>query len=62
MTALDQAHGDRGGDRRLADAALAHDHDQAVLGRRQLIDQRVKAGQIRLGCRRAGCRRRRSRA
>ena len=30
MPALDQADGQRGGDRGLADAALAHDHDQPV--------------------------------
>ena len=50
MTSLRQSHGDGGGNRRLSDAALAHDHDEAVLALRDVIDQPVEARQVnRLG-------------
>jgi hypothetical protein len=43
MTPLRQSHGDGGGYRRLSDAALAHDHDEAVFALRDVIDQPVEA-------------------
>ena len=46
MAALDQAQSDGGGDRGLADAALAHDHDQAPAVRRQKIDQPIQGGKV----------------
>ena len=39
MAALRELYRDRRGQRRLAHAALAHHHDQAVPVRRQLVDQ-----------------------
>ena len=56
MTPLRQSHGDSGGNRRLSDAALAHDHDEAALALRDVIDQPVEARQVnRLGALLAGC-------
>ena len=46
MTAFHQAEGDGGGDRGLADAALAHDHDQALSVCRQKVDQPVEGGKV----------------
>lgn len=43
LAALGQSHGDRGRDRRLADPALAHAQDQAVIRRDQLVHQSVHA-------------------
>jgi hypothetical protein len=46
MPTLRKSHGNRGGDRRLADPAFAHDHDEPVLALRDLVDQAIEAGQI----------------
>ncbi len=37
-----QRNGDRGGHRRLADATLAHQHDEPVIGPGKLIDKRAE--------------------
>ena len=42
MAAGGEFRGDRGGHRRLADAALAHQHDQAFAGPFDFIDQRAE--------------------
>lgn len=48
LAAAGQRHGDRRGNRRLADAALAHGHDHAASALCQFVDQRPeRAGQIR---------------
>ena len=41
-----QLDGDRGGDRRLSDAALAHHHHEPVTGGGELVDERVKPDEL----------------
>jgi hypothetical protein len=66
---LHEAHGDGCRRGRLADPALAHDHDQTASGLRQFIDHRGKTGRVRRGrngdgsgCGKASSRNRRRRA
>lgn len=44
-----ERHGDSGGDRRLADAAFAHEHDQSMPIRSDVIDERRKGRKINNG-------------
>ena len=46
QSAARELHGDGGGQSRLADAALAHQHHQAVTVRRYCVDQPRQAGRI----------------
>ena len=48
VAALHQAHGQGGGNRGLADTALAHDHDEAVAHRGQFVGQAAErfGGQV----------------
>jgi hypothetical protein len=48
LAALHEPQRQGRGDRRLADAALAHHHDQPVPGGGQFVGQRVQAGSVAL--------------
>src|SRR5664280_1293718 len=58
MTPLAQSHGNGGGNRRLSDPAVAHDHDETAGALRDVVDQPVEARQVnRLAILFAGCNR-----
>ena len=46
MAAPDETKGNGGGDRRLADAALSHHHNEALSIRRQKIDQPIQGRKV----------------
>ena len=50
MPPLGQSHRDGGSNRRLSDASFAHDHDEAVLVLRDVIDQPLQARQVNRFC------------
>ena len=59
VAALHEGHGERGGDGRLADPALAHHHDQPAARRGEVVDQIGQRVPGRLALPRLGHRRRR---
>ena len=55
VTASQEAYGDSRGNRRLADAALTHDHNQSPSRAREIVDQLVEAGKVNRFERLPGC-------